>query len=180
MDNQIDTSKAFALKLEMASEQFGLLRALVSTELLIVNNPNSTAIKGVHHNLRAESCIVDALANEFLFNAVRAYRICKHGAGELGIPRVQRKNFMNSLAHITNVRDVNEHGYDFSTGLRGKTSRPSMHSHENESVILDETSVVILGPDKILKGPLNLVEVAKPIEAMRQIAGFASQCSAPK
>ena len=45
----------------------------------------------LHH--RAQGTIMMALAKEFLFNSVRAFRLCEHGAGLLGLPRGSRDRF---------------------------------------------------------------------------------------
>jgi hypothetical protein len=45
--------------------------------------------------------------------------------------------------------------------------------HEHEGGTLDETSMVILGPEKILMGPLNLYQAYLKVDRMRKIAGFS-------
>lgn len=171
---KIDTKTAFALLLEAASEQFKILQALIQGELLVSSRMQIGAANANNLDGRAQATILRALAKEFLFNAVRALRICEHAAGELAIDREVRMSFMKLVGPSVPVRDVNEHGYDPNGGSKRKKSRPSMHHHASDGVLCDETSLVILGPDRILMGPLNLLKVFEQIEAMRQTAGFSS------
>jgi hypothetical protein len=69
---------------------------------------------------------------------------------------------------------VNEHGFDVNAE---DTSRPKMHYQYGGYT--DETAMAILGPDKILMGPLNLCDVYPSIARMRDIAGFASLKGVP-
>lgn len=170
----IDTGTAFALLLEAASEQFKTLQAIVRQDLLVVSRSQFEAPSDDTGHFRAQAVIQMALAKEFLFTAVRALRIIEHAPSHLNVPKEQRKAFLALLRPIVSVRDVNEHAYDPANGSRGKSSRPSMHQHESESVILDETSLIILDPNRILMGPLNLASVFEKIEAMRITAGFSA------
>jgi hypothetical protein len=110
-----------------------------------------------------------ALAKSFVFHAVRARRICEHGAGSLTVNRTERKLFLSATAKVPDVRDVNEHGFDW-----GATSKPSMHHHSKNSAMVDETAMVVLGDQNILMGPLNLYDIYLPTNRMRKLAGFAS------
>ena len=172
---ETDTKTAFALLLETASQEFKILQALIQGELLVVSRMQLGAANANNFDgHRAQSSIQMALAKEFLFNTVRAFRICERAADELAIDRKVRKSFIKLVRPSVAVRDVNEHGFDPKGGARGKSSRPSMCHHASDSVVCDETSLVILGPNRILMGPLNLWEVFEQIEAMRQTAGFSS------
>ena len=113
-----------------------------------------------------------ALAKSFVFHLVRARRICEHGAGSLKIDRSARKSFLDDTKEVLKVRDVNEHGFDVGGRVRGKTSKPALHHHRVESAMLDETSVVVLGDQKILMGPINLFEMYAPTNRMRTLAGY--------
>jgi hypothetical protein len=174
LSTEIDTKTAFALLLEAASKQFKVLQSLIRGELSIVSHPQPGVRGEDLCNLRAPTVIQMALAKEFLFNAVRAFRIIEHSSTGLDIARGDRKSFLASLRPIVVVRDVNEHAYDPNKGNRGKSSRPTQHHHVRDSVSLDETSLVVSGPEKILMGPLNLATVFEPVEAMRRTAGFAA------
>jgi len=165
---QLDTKTAFALVLETAAEQFRVLQSLVRGDVKVI--PRQTAACSIEQ-FRAESCIQMALAKEFVFNARRALRISQQGAAQLRLDRLQRKSFENALASIVDTRDVNEHGFDPAGNTN---SRPTLHRHELDDAILDETSLIICNPDKILMGPLNLATVYEAVERMRLVAGFAS------
>ena len=115
-----------------------------------------------------------ALAKSFVFNVVRARRICGHGSGSLVVGRSQRRSFLQETAGALGVRDVNEHGFDSGGAVRGKSARPSMHLHAAESAMVDETGLVILGDQKVLMGPINLYDIYVATDSMRKLAGFHS------
>lgn len=163
----VSPRRGFALVLESACSQFETLRSLIRGEVRcvsVVGNPFP----------REASSINMALAQSFLFFSARAYKICEHGPDRLELPREVRKSFLRSLAPIVGVRDVNEHGFDLHSQSRGRTSKPSMHIHEEHSAALDETSLIILGESNILMGPLNLADVYVVVDGMRNVAGFRS------
>jgi hypothetical protein len=159
---EVSTATGFALMLETACEDFEILQRMIRQEIKLVSG------NGIEHR-RASPRIQMALAKSFLFNLVRARRICDLGAGSLTVDRAERKRFLNATAAVVNVRDVNEHGFDVN-----KISKPSMHSHAKENAILDETAMAVLGDQKILMGPLNLYNVYVPTDRMRKLAGFRS------
>lgn len=158
-ETSISPTHAFALLLETACEDFEIMQGIIKKEIRI-ESPN----------MRASARIQMALAKSFIANVIRAHRICRHGAQYLAIDKLERDRFLKSTPAIQNVRDVNEHGYDVS----GNKSKPSMHEHTLESAILDETSMIVLGPEKILMGPINLFDAYHAIARMRELAGFAS------
>jgi len=106
-----------------------------------------------------------ALAKSFVFNARRANRVCNLNRGTLGLDRTQRKEFLKATEPLIAVRDVNEHGFDGNGSLK-----PSMHLQDGG--MLDETSLVVNGRDKILMGPLNLYDIYVAVARMRELAGF--------
>lgn len=162
----------FALLIETACSNFEALSDLITGEAKITyTTPSPNPYVDMRH-LKCSSEARAALAKQFVFNCVRAYRICEHGNNELGLDKAQRKAFIAKVKPVVPVRDVNEHGYDVNT--RGKESRPSMHTHESGWLQLDETAMIIRGATEILMGPLNLHDIYKSIEKMRSIAGFAS------
>ena len=170
MSEQPFDAKNFALFIEMACDEFGLLDSLVKGKIQIVpSDPR---------NLRAAGSIQMVLARSFVFDVARAYRICKHGRLLQNHPN-ERRSFLRYLEKIelVNIRDVNEHGFEVGYSKRGgrKGKTPSKHSHEVDGMRfgIDETSLVIWG-DKILMGPVNLYDVHERVEEMRQLAGFAS------
>lgn len=122
--------------------------------------------------MRAGPCIQMALAKSFVANVIRAYRVCRDGARHLAINKSERDRFKKSAEKILSVRDVNEHGYDVKK--QKETSKPSMHTQASGNVMLDETSMVIFGPEKIFMGPVNLFDVYCAIDRMRDLAGFKS------
>jgi hypothetical protein len=75
---------------------------------------------------------------------------------------------------LLDVRDVNEHGFDATEIKNRKSAKPSMHHHQSESALIDESSMVIFSDQKILIGPLNLYDFYITANAMREIAGFDS------
>jgi hypothetical protein len=149
--------------LETACTDFEICQRLIRGETTVVSS---------HHldKLRASRHIQIALAKSFVFHTIRARRICKHSQGSLGIDRLERKRFEKGTEGLLHVRDVNEHGFD----KVGRYSKPSMHHHEEDRVILDETAMTARNDRKVLMGPLNLYDMYVPTARMRGLAGFAS------
>jgi hypothetical protein len=164
----IPAEQAFALLLETACEDFEVLQHLIAGQIRVVAPEPNESFPGDRHDhlialraRRAPAAIRTALAKSFIFNARRANRICTLNKATLDLSRVERTRFLKTTAPLIAVRDVNEHGYDGDGSVR-----PSMHIHEG--AILDETSLVIHGPEEILIGPLNLHN------RMRTLAGFSA------
>lgn len=155
----LSPAHAFALLLEIACENFELMQAIIKQEIRIESS-----------NMRASSCIQMALAKYFIANVFRARRICKDDKTYLAVDKLEQERFIESIPALPRVRNVNEHGYDVSNNR----SKPSMHEHKLEGVILDETSLIVLGPEKILMGPINLFDLYHATERMRELAGFKS------
>jgi hypothetical protein len=172
---QVSTAEAFALVLETACGDFETLQALIKGELSIHAREHSSApFPQEIRAMRASATVRMALAKSFVFNVVRAGRICEHGAQFLDVDRGDRVRFLKGIKGVLKVRDVNEHGYDPKAQSGSKDSKPSMHAHVNEGAILDETSMTILSDQKILMGPLNLCGIYSAVARMRHLAGFAS------
>ncbi|MGJ4953210.1 hypothetical protein [Bradyrhizobium sp. HKCCYLS20291] len=168
---EIAAAEAFALLLETACEDFELAQDLIAGRLRVASasdaqTDNTVVSRKLElRSLRASPRIQMALAKSFLFHARRANRVCTFNKAALNIDRADRKQFLKDTDPLTAVRDVNEHGFD------GKGSiKPSMH--EQEGGTLDETSMVIAGPTKILMGPLNLYDYYLAVDRMRKLAGF--------
>jgi hypothetical protein len=173
----IAPAKAFTLLLEAACEEFEVLQLLIRNEIQVTfsqpgNAPTDNRI--MFRRARAGACIQMALAKSFVANVIRAHRICEDGAQYLTVDRDERRRFLKTTPGVRQVRNVNEHGFDVSGN---EESKPSMHHHELESLgsaAVDETSMIISGPEKILMGPLNLFDVYRAVARMRDLAGFAS------
>ncbi|WP_298358157.1 hypothetical protein [Rhodoblastus sp.] len=160
-------AEGLALVLETACEDFEIMQRLIAGHITLSGAPLGA-------DARAAPRIQMALAKSFIFNVVRARRICEHGAGVVRIDREERRKFLSDTAAALRVRDVNEHAFDVAISKRGKTSTPEIHTHADESAVLDETSMITLGPQKILMGPVNLFDIYLPTDRMRGIAGFMS------
>lgn len=162
-----------ALMLETACRDFEILLALIRNEWGLTSTEPFLAE-------RARGAIRMALAKSFVFHAIRAGRICERGAQYIDVSAADRKVFLAALRPMSKVRNVNEHGFDPTVGSRGKRSAPSIHTHELESATLDETSLIILGDQKILMGSLNLCDFYGPLNLMRALAGFGRDRSVAK
>lgn len=125
--------------------EFILSDACQDFEILLKLRGESGDRTGRNYELdwRSISRIQMAMAKSFLFKIVRCRRIYEHGAGKLGLDREKRNNFLASTKSVTDVRDVNEHGFDPTSGRGGKQSRPSahIHNHNGMSIAIDETSI---------------------------------------
>jgi hypothetical protein len=154
---------AFALLLESACQEFETLQELLAGDLQVV-----AARPGAERSaIKSAGAIRMALAKSFLFNANRANRVCLKNKASLAIDRDERERFLSATKPLVDVRDVNEHGYDGDR--RSEKQRPSMH--EQEGGFLDETSLIVASPIKILMGPLNLYDIYNAVARMRAIAG---------
>jgi hypothetical protein len=162
----LSAEKAFALMLETACEDFEILQDLIRGEARMVSENQGPAapIDKVHRLRRAPARIQMALAKSFVFNARRANRICAHNKAGLALDRLDRTRFLKATDPLTAVRDVNEHGFDGSGAVR-----PSMHRQEGG--LLDETSLMIGGPDKILVGRSTFTLSIWPSTACESLPG---------
>lgn len=151
--------------LEVACSEFECLQKLLTQELTLTAQDQFSA-------WRAYPTIQRALAKSFLFNVVRAYRICEHGKHMMMLPRELWKQFEKEIKPVVDVRDVNEHGFDVHKVPGRKNNRPTLHHHEDINGAADETSMIITAPNKIIMGPLNLYEVYVVVAEMRKVAGF--------
>ena len=79
---------------------------------------------------------------------------------------------MSTIEKIIVVRDVNEHGFDLTT-KKGIVQRSVLHTHLNENIALDETSMITKNGE-IFIGPLRLADIYVAVEEMRKSMGFAS------
>jgi hypothetical protein len=166
---------SFALMLEAACQDFETLDRIVRGEIKIVLDLTATA-QGPQPawalEQRAKASVTTALAKSFLFYVARAKRICAKNSQFLRGYSEDRKFFLKYLNSIglTDVRDVNEHGFDPDSL---PDSRPSIHVHGDGNIALDETGVIVLD-GKILLGPINLYDVYPKVKNMRDIGGFSS------
>lgn len=156
--DEIPLNHKLALRLEMACEAFETLRDIITGSIKI----------NVEARPRVPFATIAALAQSFVANTARAHRILEHSKGKLPVPEEKRRAFLATLQKVVDVRDVNEHGFD----AINVSSKPKLHNHGGGFV--DETSLVIEGPQMIFMGPLNLAETYKVVASMREIAGFAS------
>ena len=164
MTDELPVANGFALMLETACRDFETLLKIIRKETVILTADHST-------DVRSQAAIQIALAKSFVFYTIRAGRICEHGHQELHISREDRKAFVKSLGPLLAVRDVNEHGFDPTSSGRGKKSRPSLHHHEEDQAITDETAMTVVN-SKVLMGPLDLCTFYDTVNRMRSLAGF--------
>jgi hypothetical protein len=168
---EISAEEAFALMLETACEDFEIMQALIDGQIQVVTpksdeaTPASNRYHRRYQAARTGPRMQMALAKSFVFNARRANRICTLNKGSLALDRLERTRFLKATQPLIAVRDVNEHGFDGNGSVR-----PSMHKQEGGT--LDETALVIDGPQRILMGPLNLYNEYLAVDRMRKLAGF--------
>ena len=142
----------FALVLSLACKQFEIMDGLIQRELQIVSQG------GEEESNRLVT--VMALAQSFVFNVSRAYRICQHGSQVLGAHPEQRKAFLRYIESrgLVDVRDVNEHGLDRSSSGKGRRRKRSEPDASDPIGRLREwfaNTGLVLSPD-IQLGPLPL------------------------
>lgn len=146
---ETDTATNFALMLATACRDFEAFLQLIRGEVIILGKTNADSMS-------VSSAVNMSLTKSFVFNVIRAGRICEHGGGELMLDRAERKDFISILKLVLPVRTVNEHGYDRHKKGGSAVIRPQIHLHDDYSVAVDETSLTVLGEHQILMGPLNL------------------------
>lgn len=162
---ELQSAKRFALMLETACRDFESLTKFIRKDVQLIARDR---IDWIGVTAAAQM----ALAKSFIFHVVRSRRICEHEAPSLNVGREDRRRFLAGTSVVQKVRDVNEHGFDPPGD--SKVSQPSMHFHSDIDAALDETSLIILGHQKILMRPINLWAVYLPVDRMRQLAGFQS------
>ena len=99
--------------------------------------------------------VINVFGKSALFNAVRAVRILEHAADKVDLDRDARKAMLKSLKPFLKVRDANEHGHD----PKGRKVEIATTHHEDIGVALDQVSMIVMGPEKILMGEVNLVDL---------------------
>lgn len=114
--------EAFALQLETACKEFEALRALTARRLRLTDDQGEAYSPEV---TTTSATIYIALAKSFLFNANRANRICQKNKAALQLDRSEREAFLKATKPLSNVRNVNEHGFDCDSRLARNS--PSLH-----------------------------------------------------
>jgi hypothetical protein len=160
------SEKALAVLVDRACMDFEDLRDMIERQIQLSWSESKDPATSIRRK-RAPSDIQMALAKSFVTNIVRARRIVEGGAASLKLDRSERTRFLKATEKMVPVRDVNEHGYDPDA-----YSKPAMHFQEGG--LLDETSLVTLGPDKILMGPVNLAEIFPAVNCLRNLVGFSA------
>jgi hypothetical protein len=97
-----------------------------------------------------------ALFNSMLFECGRARRIARDAPETLATAGLDRDELLEATNAVAELRNVIEHWTD------PKKPRPTsmaMHEVGGLTVATDETSIIILGREAVLKGKLNLYDV---------------------
>ena len=97
-----------------------------------------------------------SLFNSMLFECSRARWIARDDPKLLEACSLDRKEFLAVMDAVANLRNVVEHWQD------PKDPRPldaTQHRIGSLTVAVDEASFIILGPQTVLKGRLNLCDV---------------------
>jgi hypothetical protein len=157
----LPTDLGFALMLETACEDFENLRDVIAGGIKIEASESEDRAVSFRRR-RASARTQMALAKSFVSHVARARRICEMGADSLGLDRLDRTRFLKATEKVVGVRDVNEHGFE-----PGARSKPSVHSQEGGNV--DETSLVVHGPDQILMGPLTCAQFMMTLTACESL-----------
>ncbi|WP_333828023.1 hypothetical protein [Pararhodobacter sp.] len=155
VSEELSVSKRFEMKLRSALDCFELLADFVNEGSIIAFRDVSGRL--AEDEFSGMKC-VSSLAHKFIFEVIRLRRVIEHGHADLQLEPEFRRHFLRELKVVLHVRNVNEHGYD----IRGnENSQPSMHPHEHDglNLALDETSIIVLSPQKILIGPINIYDV---------------------
>jgi hypothetical protein len=136
----------FGLKLQAAVEAYQALQVIVQNE---IDFGSDIAF------MRRRVAIEFALADRMIYSINQAYRICEHGKPQIVAPGFSRKSFLYRMRRLRQIRDVSEHFADYQKD----SPKLTFADHDEESVRVDEASLVIVGPERILRGELNLYDV---------------------
>jgi hypothetical protein len=101
--------------------------------------------------------MVHSLLNSVLFQCTRARRIARDAPDVVKSLGVNVDQFRDFMRDATNVRNVSEHWGDVLNPKKRKS-----HSHISRAGLtlsVDETSLIVIGPDEFYIGPLNVYDV---------------------
>jgi hypothetical protein len=127
--------------------------------------------------LNYEFTIVTALAQSYIFNVRRMYRIMHGDRFFMGtIDRLSRRSFDAHMREVIRVRDINEHGFDPRTfSPRNRIATPYRNPTtglEAGSFFQDETGVRYSVPTaEFFMGQLNLTQAHLGVMRMYRTAG---------
>jgi len=97
-----------------------------------------------------------ALLNSMLFESARARRIARDAPELVKDCGLDRQEFLDVMNAVADLRNVMEHWTDPDKPRRREVSG---HEIRGLKIAVDETSIVVIGPEIVLKGPLNLYDV---------------------
>lgn len=115
-------------------------------------------------NSHLAGAIIPALCDSFLFLCARANRIARDASAEIDAVGVSATQFKDFMKDVNDVRNVAEHWGDVINPRKTKT-----HTHTSQigfKIGVDETSYIVLGPQEIYSGSLNLYDVYLFLGAM--------------
>ena len=166
MSDKLDTNgyDSYSLLISSALGSFEALAGFLNGDLVVMRKAEDSNFKP-YPFLNFYS----VLAKHFLFEMNRLYRVIEHATNlhsclplqEQGPFIEARRDFVKKWRCLVNVRNVNEHGFDYKKS--GKKASPSLHTHFDGQFALDETSLIILGANEILMGPINLADLYRDV-----------------
>jgi hypothetical protein len=102
-----------------------------------------------------------AAFDSMLFECARARRIARDSSANIENLGLDSKEFLGIMDDVAAVRNVMEHWADV---INPRTQKNHNHvSKGGLKISVDESSIIILGPEEIYKGPLNLYDVYRYI-----------------
>ena len=94
------------------------------------------------------------LSDAFIFELWRAYRLGKQAEQEIAEAGVDMHAYFLRLKSLDGIRNVTEHYRD------AKNPREAaVHEHDQGAIALDETSLIVFGPEQVLRGDANLFDM---------------------
>lgn len=134
----------FRMFLSQAKSRFETAQAVVSGSIRETNSQLSTSI-------------IPALCDSFLFLCTRANRIARDASADIDATGISAEQFQKFMGDVSTTRNVAEHWGDV---IRPRKTKAHTHlSKVGLKIAVDETAYIVLGPDEIYSGSLNLHDV---------------------
>lgn len=130
-----------------AARVFENVMRLIDGDLLVVDSNGREAV---------EVNFVINLADSFTLELHRAYRLAKAAEVNLKEGGIDTTLYKEQLSPIVNIRNVIDHGRDAKDSRKRK-----IHTHHENTIGVDESSIVILGASRVLRGQINLYDFYK-------------------
>jgi len=144
------------------------VKAVHTYETLALIIAGGLVVTSADGKISARMDLMRPLSDAFIFELWRAYRLGKQAEKEIAEAGVDMQSYFDRLKSLDGIRNVTEHYRDAKNPRQA-----AIHEHAEGAVALDETSLVVLGPEQVLRGDANLFDMY--LVARETTAIFAAQ-----